>query len=194
MLPWHGSWQVWASYKEYTAWTEEGYIGIVWPLLSLSLAMQQEGWFETLWEDPERTGLSVWNGKPTCLSCSPTPHANVAHQWALHGEMKPTYTSAAIRESQERTAAAHSSEPAPATAFISGYTDLRNEGRAPNVLFFSVSHYALNPPSFSPYPLSLCLLYSQSWAEKQQASSISAESIQTGCCKAPLIISSINIQ
>lgn len=39
------------------------------------------------------------------------------------------------------------SQPATATAFICGYTDLRNEGRAPNVLFCSVSHNALNAPS-----------------------------------------------
>lgn len=41
------------------------------PFYPLSLAMQQEGWFETLWVNQERTGLSLWNGDPTCLSCSP---------------------------------------------------------------------------------------------------------------------------
>lgn len=72
---------------------------------------------------------------------------------------KHKYT-AAQQESQDRTAAAHSPEPAPATAFISGYTDLRNEGRAPNVLFLSVSHYTPEPPpSFSLYPFSLSAFY-----------------------------------
>lgn len=69
-------------------------------------------------------------------------------------------TSAAQQESQKRTAAAHSLEPAPATAFITGYTDLRNEERAPNVLFFSVSHYTPELPFLlSLFPFSLSAFY-----------------------------------
>lgn len=90
---------------------------------------------------------------------------------ARKADQRNTNTLAAQRESQERTAAAHSPEPAPATAFISGYTDLRNEGRAPNVLFFPVSHYTPEPPLPSlctPF-LSLPFAQPKSSTEKQQA-------------------------
>lgn len=50
---------------------------------------------------------------------------------------------------------AHSPELVPATAFISGYTDLRNEGRAPNVLFFCFSIYPTTAPAPTPFLLSL---------------------------------------
>lgn len=166
---WRGVWQVEAWHKggPLPGLTEagEGAAEALSDLLyALSLAMQQEGWFKTLLEQPERTGLSVWNGKPTCLSCSPSPNANVALINGLFmsgcsagpGTSGPdqwnTNTPAGRWGSQGRTAAAHSP---PASAFISGYTDLKNEGRAPNVLFVCFSFQP--KPSFSIPFLSLCL-------------------------------------
>lgn len=61
---------------------------------------------------------------------------DTAEGWGA--ELRNADTLAAKPRSREGTAAAHGSKAAPATPFISGYTDLRNEGRAPNVLSLPV--------------------------------------------------------
>lgn len=103
-------------------------------------------------------------------------------------DQRITYTPVAQLQSKERTAAAPSLEAAPATSFISGYTDLRNEGRAPNALFFCFLLYPLTTlPSLSSL-LSLCLLNSQRAEMKNKRhSKLNVESIQTGCRKAQVI-------
>lgn len=65
--------------------------------------------------------------------------------------MKHTHPSSTASMPEEA-----SGGPEP-TAFISGYTDLRNEVGAPNVLSYPVSHY-IPCLAFSSHFLTACLL------------------------------------
>lgn len=142
----------------------------------------------------ERAGPSVWNGKRTCLSWSSSLTTNVGrHQWPLQVRDLRAWP---VR-GQERRAVAHKPEPTPAAAFISGYTDPRNEEKAPNALLVSFSLYTvttLNSPPLlfplpHPHPLPAPAFYTAKELQQKNNmhSNLSVKSIQTGYRKAGVI-------